>query len=266
MRCRNCGEEVKVEGRKCPQCGILLTSANRLNPVTPKVKNSPVGKVVTILAVAGCIVAGLVCGYRNISAHNESEDKVALLADLVEKGSAADFRYLIQARELLDSMDLDVRDNGRLDQLLADFKEKQTDAFQSWCNAADAQYSVAESMPDALRLYCRADSISPADPELKNALRTISLKSGLKGTQIIFNDLKVDGSTATLYYKYYGAYETSLRLKIVWESGKTSYINLPLLLSDNQQTYSLPFNMSTAGEDAAIYEGNKLLYEFITNQ
>lgn len=262
MKCRNCGAEVTGRGRQCPKCGILLKPSGKIYQRPAEVvEYSTLGGVITGLAVAVCVLTILSFVVSSINSKNYSEREMARFAELVESGSAAQYRNLIEARMILDSLPSDLVNSRKYEPLMQKYYEKRDEASQGWIKAAEAQYDIADDIPAALKYFNRVDSIYPGSGELRSALDMISVKSGLKGVSVLFSRISVSGTTATLGYKYYGSYDTSLRLRLVWEDGYATRISLPLT-TGNTELQSYSFEINGAPDDNSmveIYEGSTLL-------
>ncbi|MDE6265954.1 MAG: hypothetical protein K2M07_01215 [Muribaculaceae bacterium] len=267
MICRNCAKETGGKGRVCPHCGIVLRPRKKSqNSVSTVVVYNPFGKVIATVAVLLCVALFLFLTFRFVNKRVRAVNDLDLFEELVDKGSSADYQYLIAARGVLKSMEDYGGDVNRYEQLAEQYYNKRDDALEGWMHAAETQYEIAGSVDDALRYYHRADSICPGNTELKNQLHAMSLKSGLKGAETLVSVVSCQNNQASIKYKYYGPYDSSLRLRLVWEGGESTRITLPLKTgSDDYQVYNFELSGTPDhGCPVEIYEGQTLLFKLPT--
>lgn len=272
MKCPNCGFDYKGNGRVCPQCSILFTPFSKLHPAPkPVVRYSLTGKMVTALSVLLAVAALFFLLFKLSGASGSSADyesEMQELARLVDEGSSADYKPLIEARKIMSRISpARLSDSDTLYVSLEQTLQAKTeDAFNAWVRAAEGQYDIADNVYGALKYYARADSIMPGNPLIGEKLRAMSLRSGLKGAMLLITAITVNSTSMTIHYKYFGTYDTSMRLTLERDdNAESTRISLPMSASfagEQSHTVDSPF-LSSCKSEVSIYEGDQLLYQII---
>lgn len=277
MKCNNCGANYQGTERVCPKCGVLLQPFSELYPKpADEIRYTSTGKVIAGLSVViavlsvitVCVIAVAPFISTLFSGHKEidlEQEELQHVSELVETGSSANHNDLIEARQMLQDFSGTTESSTLYaDTIMALLRPKLQEAFDAWMKAAKAQFEIADNVEGALKYYNCADSILPGQSRLKEELHAMSLKSGLKGAELLLTGLTTSNTSMTFHYKYFGSYDTSLRLTIEREDATdAAKVTLPLtsgFAGEQSTTISNPYLTNYYGP-VNVYEGEELLYQ-----